>query len=214
MSGLPNDEDPRSGQGHAAGQTTRPKQPEMVREQLSPRTAVFLLVDHQMGVFERVVKAPPRHQVEANVLRLARAAALLDIPVILTTSEEQGDNGPLLPSLEDLLPDAYAARLDRHGVIDSLADPAVKDAIAATGRRQLITAGIGTEVCGIAPALHAHRDGYQVAFVADACGSATSLGHDISLRRLAMAGIVVTTTASVSSELTGEYRTHAEIMRG
>jgi len=186
----------------------------MTAEPLSAQDAVFLLVDHQTGVFERVVKAPPREQVEANVVRLARAAALLDIPVILTTSEEGGENGPLLGSLEEILPGAYAKRIDRHGIIDSLADPAVVEALTATGRRQLVTAGIGTEVCGVAPALHAHRDGYQVAFVADACGSATALGHDVSLRRLEQAGITVTTTASVSAELAGDYPKHAQIMRG
>jgi nicotinamidase-related amidase len=186
----------------------------MMLEPLSASTVVFLLVDHQTGVFERVVKAPPREQVEANVLRLARAAALLGIPTILTTSEEQGDNGRLLPALEPILPEAYANRIDRHGLIDSLADPAVARALAATGRRRLVTAGIGTEVCGVAPALHAQRDGYQVAFVADGCGSATALGHDIALRRLEQAGIMVTTTASVSAELAGDYPTHARIMRG
>jgi nicotinamidase-related amidase len=186
----------------------------MMPEPLSPSTAVFLLVDHQTGVFERVVKAPPRDEVETNVLRLARAAAILDIPAIFTTSEEQGENGALLASLEQILPDAYANRIDRHGIIDSLADPAVVEALAATGRRQLVTAGIGTEVCGVAPALHAHRDGYQVAFVADACGSATALGHDVSLRRLEQAGITLTTTASVSAELAGDYPKHAQIMRG
>jgi nicotinamidase-related amidase len=186
----------------------------MTLEPLSPTTAVFLLVDHQTGVFERVVKAPPREQVEANVLRLARAAALLDIPTILTTSEEEGDNGVLLPALEEILPGAYASRIDRHGVIDSMADPAVAESLAATGRRQLVTAGIGTEVCRVAPALHAHRDGYQVAFVADACGSATALGHDISLRRMEQQGVTLTTTASVSAELAGDYPKHARIMRG
>jgi nicotinamidase-related amidase len=183
-------------------------------EPLSPHTAVFLLIDHQTGVFERVVKAPPREQVETNVLRLARAAALLDIPIILTTSEEEGANGGLLPSLEEVVPDACAQRIDRHGVIDSLAHPAVAEALAATGRRQLVTAGIGTEVCGMAPALHARRDGYEIAFVADACGSATALGHDIALRRLAQAGVVPTTTAAVSAELAGDYSRHARIMRG
>jgi hypothetical protein len=52
----------------------------MTLESLSPTIAVFLLVDHQTGVFDRVVKAPPREQVETNVRRLARAAALLEIP--------------------------------------------------------------------------------------------------------------------------------------
>jgi nicotinamidase-related amidase len=186
----------------------------MTADQLSRASAVFLLVDHQGGVFERVVKAPPREQVEATVLRLARAAALLDMPVVFTTSEEDGRNGALLPPLEELLPTAYANRIDRHGIIDALADPAVSEAIASTGRRQLITAGIGTEVCGPAPALHAHREGYQVFFVADACGSATALGHDISLRRLEQAGVTVTTTAAVSAELEGDYPTHSRIMHG
>jgi nicotinamidase-related amidase len=186
----------------------------MTAEPLSPTAAVFLLVDHQTGVFERVVKAPPRERVEANVLRLARAAALLDIPVILTTSEEEGENGPLLPALEPILPNAYTRRIARHGLIDSLAHPAVAEALAATGRRQLVTAGIGTEVCGVAPALHARHDGYEVAFVADACGSATALGHDITLRRLGQHGVSVTTTASVSAELAGDYPKHATIMHG
>jgi hypothetical protein len=104
----------------------------MLPEPLSPAAAVFLLVDHQTGVFERVVKAPPRDAVELNVRRLARAAAILDVPLIFTTSEEDGQNGALLPSLEEILPAAYAGRIDRHGTIDSLADPAVAMAVSAT----------------------------------------------------------------------------------
>jgi nicotinamidase-related amidase len=186
----------------------------MTGETLSSESTVFLLIDHQTGVFARVVKVPPREQVEANVLRLARAAALLDIPIILTTSKEEGENGPLLPALEEILPEAYANRIDRHGIIDSLADPAVVKALDAVGRRRLLTAGIGTEVCAVAPALHARRDGYQVTFVADACGSATAIGHDISLRRLEQQGVTLMTTASVSAELTGDYHKHAQIMHG
>jgi nicotinamidase-related amidase len=185
----------------------------MTPEPLSPTSAAVLLVDHQTRVFEQVVKAPPPAQVKANVLWLARAAAAFDLPVVLTTSEE-GDNGELLPELEQILPEAYASRIDRHGVIDALADPTVAEALATTGRRQLITAGIGTDVCGVAPALHAHRDGHQVAFVADACGSATELAHDISLRRLEQQGIQVMTTASVISELAGDYRTFGQTMGG
>jgi Isochorismatase family len=62
--------------------------------------------------------------------------------------------------------------------------------------------------------LHAHREGYQVFFVADGCGPATALGHDISLRRLEQAGVTVTTTAAVSAELEGDYPTHSRIMHG
>jgi nicotinamidase-related amidase len=166
--------------------------------------AVFRLVDHQTGVLEWVVKSPPPEQVEANVLRLARAAAILDIPAILTTNEER-ENGPLLAAIEEILPDAVANRIERHGIIDSFADPAVMEALTATGRSQLVTAGIGTDVCGVAPALHANRDGYQVIFVADACGTETAFGHDVSLRQLEHAGVELATTASIISEFAGEY---------
>jgi len=164
-------------------------------------------------VLDYVVKSPPREQVEASVLRLVRAATTLGIPVIFTTSEE-AQNGALLPALERAAPAAYAGRIERHGVIDALADPAVAQALAATGRRQLITAGVGTDVCGVAPALHASRDGYQVTFVADAAGSLTAFGHGISLRRMEQAGITLATTATVIAELTGDYPAYSKIMRG
>ena len=185
----------------------------MTSQPLSPAAAVLLLADHQTGVLDYVVKAPPREQVEANVLRLARAAAALGMPVIFTTSEE-AHNGALLPGLEQAAPEAYAARIERHGIIDALADPAVAGALSATGRRQLITAGIGTDVCGVAPALHARRDGYQVTFAADASGSLTALGYDISLRRMEHDGITVATTATVIAELAGDYPAYSKIMSG
>ena len=185
----------------------------MAAEPPFANNAVFRLVDHQTGVLEWVVKSPPPEQVEANVLRLARAAAILDIPAILTTNEER-ENGPPLAAIDEILPDAVANRIERHGIIDSLADPLVMEALAATGRRQLVTAGIGTDVCGVAPALHANRGGYQVTFVADACGTETAFGHDVSLRRLEQAGVELATTASVVSELAGEYSKFAQIMQG
>jgi len=52
----------------------------MTPEPLSPSTVAFLLADHQTGVLDRVVKVPPREAVEANVLRLARPAAILTCP--------------------------------------------------------------------------------------------------------------------------------------
>jgi len=184
----------------------------MTSQPLSPAGAVLVLADHQTGVLEHVVKVPPREEVEANVLKLARAAAKLDMPAIFTTSDE-AQNGTLLPSLEQAMPAAFAKRIQRRGTIDALADPGVAQALAASERRQVIIAGIGTEVCGVAPALHAQRDGYQVTFVADACGSPTALGQDISLRRLTAEGITIATTATVIAELAGNYTAYTQIMR-
>jgi isochorismate hydrolase len=186
---------------------------EMTVQPLSVESAVLLLADHQTGVMDYVVKVPPRDEVEVNVARLVRAAVHLDVPLIFTTSEED-QNGTLLPALQPIAPHAYASRIERHGLIDALAEPTVAEALAATGRRQLITAGVGIEVCGIPPALHAHRDGYQVTFAADATGSLTALGHDIALRQMEHAGVTVATTATVIAELADNYPSYSRIMRG
>jgi isochorismate hydrolase len=185
----------------------------MTSQPLSPENAVLLLVDHQTRVMDYVVKTPPREEVDANLARLARAAAQLGLPLIFSTSEED-QNGTLLPMLETIVPEAYQSRIERHGLIDSLAEPAVAKALADTGRRQLITAGVGIEVCGIPPALHAHRDGYEVTFVADATGSVSTLGYDLALRRLEHAGVTVATTYSVIAELAREYPTYAQVVSG
>jgi len=51
---------------------------------------VFLLADHQAGVLEGVIKAPPRVGVEANALALARAGAGPRHAADITTSEARG----------------------------------------------------------------------------------------------------------------------------
>lgn len=184
----------------------------MTTQPLSRDSAALVLADHQANVLE-YVEAPPREEVEANVVRLARAAARMGMPLILTTSAE-AQNRALLPALGEVAPDAYARRIERHGVIDALAEPRVAEAVAASGRRQLIMAGIGTEVCGVAPALHAQRDGYLVTFVADACGSPTMFAQEVSLRRLERDGLTLATTAMVVAELAGDYGNFASIMFG
>ncbi len=189
----------------------------MTPEPLSPSTVAFLLADQPDRSAGSGREGTATRGGRGQRAPARPAGSDLDMPLIFTASEEEGQNlhgqrggraeryAAALPPA-DLARRAYASRIDRHEIIDSLADPAVAEALSATGQRQLITAGISTEVCGIPPpALHAQRDDYQVAFVADAYGSLTELGHAISLRRLEREGITLTTTAMVIAELTGDY---------
>ncbi len=50
--------------------------------------------------------------------------------------------------------------------------------------------------------------------MADACGSLTTIGHDIALRRMAHEGVTLTTTASLIAELAGDHAKYFQIMRG
>ena len=54
--------------------------------------------------------------------------------------------------LREILPDAYAARVKRAGIVDAFDDPNFAEAVRATGRKRLIMAGLLTEVCVVYPA--------------------------------------------------------------
>ena len=63
---------------------------------LDPSDTVFLLLDHQSGLFQ-TVKDIPVAELRSNVVMLAKLATLMKIPVITTASEPKGTNGPIMP---------------------------------------------------------------------------------------------------------------------
>jgi nicotinamidase-related amidase len=93
---------------------------------LSPDNAVLLIVDHQTGLMQ-LVRDWEVAQFRTNILGLAKTAQLFNLPVILTTSREDGPNGPLLPELKEMFPDApYIAR---PGEINAWDNPEFKKAV-------------------------------------------------------------------------------------
>jgi nicotinamidase-related amidase len=86
----------------------------------------------------------------------------LGLPVVLTSSQEDRMQGPLLPDLEGLLADAFRSRIQRAGIVNAWADPAFRAAVLATGRRNLVMAGVTTDVCLVFPAIDAVNQGFKV----------------------------------------------------
>ena len=110
---------------------------------LNKDDAVVLLVDHQTGLISLVQDFSP-NEFKNNVLALADLAKFFNLPTILTTSFEQGPNGPLVPELKEMFPDApYIAR---PGQINAWDNEDFVKAIKATGRKQIIIAVVATEV--------------------------------------------------------------------
>ncbi len=93
-----------------------------------------------------------------NAAALARTAKIFNMPVILTTSAEEGPNGPLIPQVTGELPNAKV--IQRTGEIDAFDSEEFSDAVAATGRKNLVIAGISTDVCLAFAALSAVERGY------------------------------------------------------
>ncbi|EIC30299.1 isochorismatase family protein [Methylomicrobium album] len=170
----------------------------------SPADSAMLLIDHQVGTM-KLIKNIPLEVAKRNTLALAKAAKALNIPVVLTSSQEQNVQGALLPELEQICPEAFAARIQRTGIVNAWDDPQFKKAVETTGRRNLIMAGVTTDVCLVFPAINARREGYQVQAVMDASGSPYDLSEDMARRRMEREGVILTATNTLMAELAQDW---------
>lgn len=174
---------------------------------LDKDNAVMLLVDHQAGLLSLVRDIDP-DKFRNNVLATADLAKYFQLPTILTTSFEQGPNGPLMPELKGLFPDApYIAR---PGQINAWDNEDFVKAIKATGRKQLIIAGVVTEVCVAFPALSAIEEGFEVFVVTDASGTFNDIARHSAWDRMSQAGAQLINWFGVACELHRDWRNDVE----
>jgi len=135
---------------------------------ISKEDATVLFVDHQSGLTALVQDYQPS-EFKNSILALADMAKFFNLPTILTTSFEEGPNGPIVPELKAMFPNAPF--IARPGQINAWDNEDFVKAVKDTGRKQLIIAGIVTEVCVAFPALSALEAGYEVFVVTDASGT-------------------------------------------
>lgn len=166
--------------------------------------SALLLIDHQIGTM-KLIHNIPLEVVKRNTLALAKTAKILNIPVILTSSQEENIQGALLPELAEILPAAFETRIKRAGIVNAWNDPNFKAAVEATGRKNLIVAGVTTDVCLVFPAISACQEGYQVQAVMDASGSPFELSEEMSRRRMEREGVVLTATNTMMAELAQDW---------
>ena len=181
-------------------------------KRLNKDDAVVLLVDHQTGLISLVQDFSPNefknNEFKNNVLALGDLAKFFGLPTILTTSFEQGPNGPLVPELKEQFPDApYIAR---PGQINAWDNADFVQAIKATGRKQLIIAGVVTDVCVAFPTLSALAEGYQVFVVTDASGTFNETVQQAAWARMTAAGAQMMNWFSVACELHRDWRNDIE----
>jgi nicotinamidase-related amidase len=169
-------------------------------------SAVLLLIDFQVGTSQLIKTQDPALTIR-NGVALAKTALVLGVPIVLTTSVEEQQQGAVSPELRDAIPEAYAARIKRTGVVNAWDDPDFRTAVGATGRRQLIMAGVTTDICLVYPAISAVREGYEVQAVIDASGSPFEVSEEMARRRMQHEGVVLTATNTVIAELAHDWST-------
>jgi nicotinamidase-related amidase len=170
--------------------------------------SALILIDHQV-ISMGFIKTQPPEVAKLNSITLVKAANVLDIPNVWTSSTEDDNQDWWMPGLEEINPEAYANRVKRTGIVDSWDDPDFVRAVEATGRRTLIMAGTTNDGCLIYTALSAKKAGYEVYAVLDAGGSVFQYSEEIARLRMAQAGVNLTTTAAILGELAKDWATPA-----
>ncbi len=74
------------------------------------------------------------------------------------------------------------------------------DQVKATGRKQLIIAGLWTEICVAMPVIQALGEGWDVTVITDASGAVSVEAHAVAIQRMIAAGANVMTWMALAGE--------------
>ena len=169
-------------------------------ERLTQDNAALLLVDHQIGLFTGIRDIDVA-QLKHNVVGLAKAAKVLSLPIIATTTSRDSLWGPTIPELATVLPGVDI--IDRT-TVNAWDEPRIVKAVKATGRKKLIIAGVSTEVCLAFPAISATADGYDVYAAIDASGTFSETKRITGMLRMLQAGVILIDYSTVAVEITAD----------
>lgn len=162
---------------------------------LRPEDSVLVLIDHQPYQLANLNSHEP-HMVVNNTTALAKAAKAFGVPTILTSVvAERG--GLIFPQVTDVFPDQEV--IDRT-MVNTWEDRKVVDAVKATGRKQLVIAGLWTEVCVAMPVIQALGEGWDVTVITDASGGTTVEAHEVAIQRMIAAGANMMTWLALMAE--------------
>jgi nicotinamidase-related amidase len=165
-------------------------------QRLTPESAVLVLIDHQAGLVAGIRDLAP-DEVRHNVVAFARAARVLRVPVVLTSTAPMMW-GPTLPELTEAL--RGVDNIERS-VVNAWDEPRVREAVRRTGRQKLLIAGITTPVCLTSAATSAASDGYDVYALLDASGTWSDLLRLTAIDQMRQAGVTITSGVAAFTEM-------------
>lgn len=168
---------------------------------LTPDNCTIILIDHQPQMAFGV-QSIDRQILVNNVIGLAKAAKVFDIPTVLTTVAAKTFSGELFPEVQAVFPEQPP--IDRSSM-NAWDDPAFRNAVQQAGRPKLVIAALWTEVCLAMPVIDMLLEGYEVYVVTDASGGTTWEAHERAVLRCVQAGAVPMTWLAVLLELQRDW---------
>ncbi|MFZ1874696.1 MAG: hydrolase [Chania sp.] len=163
---------------------------------LDPKNSALLFIDHQPQMAFGVANID-RQQLKNNVVALAKAGKIFNVPTIFTSVESESFSGYIWPELLAIHPEITP--IERSSM-NSWEDAAFVKAVEATGRKKLVISALWTEVCLTFPALMALEAGYEVYVVTDTSGGTSVDAHERAIDRMVQAGAIPVTWQQVLLE--------------
>ncbi len=163
--------------------------------------AAVVFIDHQPQMTFGVANIDCQQLIN-NVVMLAKGAKEFGLPSILTAVETESFSGYIWPQLMDVFPGQQPVE---RTSMNSWDDPGFRAAVEATGRKNIIIAGLWTEVCVTWPTLNMIDEGYNIYIVEDACGATSQAAHEAAIRRSVQAGAVPMTTVATVLEFQRDW---------
>jgi len=172
-------------------------------EVLTTHNSQLIIIDHKPQMAFGV-QSMDRQALKNNVVGLAKAAKVFNVPTTITTVESTAFSGYTYPELLDVFP---GHKILERSSMNSWDDQKVRDSLAANQRKKVIVAGLWTEVCNTTFALCAMLEGdYEIYMVADASGGTTKEAHDYAMQRMVQAGVVPVTWQQVLLEWQRDWK--------
>ena len=168
----------------------------------TPQDAAVVFIDHQPQMTFGVASID-RATLINNVVLLAKVAKEFGVPTVLTSVETESFSGYVWPTLLDVFPGQPVIERSSMNAWD---DNGFRKAIEATGRKNIIMAGLWTEVCVTWPAIEMLGAGYNIYVVEDCCGATSSAAQEAALSRMVQAGAVRLTTIGALLEFQRDWK--------
>src|SRR5512134_3195621 len=170
----------------------------------TPQNSAVVFIDMQPQMLFGVASID-RATLINNVTLLAKVAKEFGVPAVLTAVETEGFSGYVWPQLLDVFPGQPVVE---RTSMNSWDDAGFRNAIEATGRKNIIMTGLWTEVCVTWPTVEMLGAGYNIYVVEDCCGATSTAAHDAALSRMVQAGAIRTTTIAALLEFQRDWKDH------
>ena len=168
---------------------------------ISPTDHTLILIDFQSQMSFATKSIAPE-LLRNNAALISRAAKSFGVSTILTTVAEKSFSGPMFDEITDAFPGQKL--LDRTSM-NTWEDAAVIEEVNRIGKERIIFAGLWTSVCIVGPVASAIDQGFDVYFIADACGDISEEAHERAVQRMIQLGAKPMTSLQYMLELQRDW---------